>query len=76
LSTIDEFQKRISKLETEVAELKKVVEEIRTTAPKPTLPEAADYEEAKPSAEERIAEEAVEETAIEEKPEEETSEEP
>ena len=68
MSTFDEFQKRISKLEVDVAEIKKVLEEIAKATPKPTLPEAADY--AEPTPEERIAEEAVEEAGIE-KPEEE-----
>lgn len=68
MSTFDEFQKRISKLEAEIAEIMKVLEEIKAMKPKPTLPEAADYEV---SPEERIAEEAVEEAYVEE-----TSEEP
>lgn len=70
MSTIDEFQKRISKLEAEIAEIKRVLEEIRTATakPTPTLPEAADYEM---SPEERIAEEAVEEAHVEETSEEE-----
>jgi len=61
LSTIDEFQKRITKLEAEVAEIKKKIEVMEL--PPVVVPE------------EKIAEEAVEEAAIE-KPKEEASEEP
>lgn len=64
MSTIDEFQKRITKLEADVAEIKKVLEEIASSKPKPTMPEAADYAELTP--EERIVEEAVEEAHVEE----------
>lgn len=59
MSTIDEFQKRISKLEVEVAEIRKAIEEIRAKAPVPVLPEASDFPE------ERVAEEAVEEASVE-----------
>jgi hypothetical protein len=61
LSTIDEFQKRITKLEADMVEIKKALEEIAKATPKPTLPEASDY-----VPEEGIAEEAVEEASKDE----------
>jgi len=63
LSTVDEFQKRITKLEVAIVEIKKALEEIAKATPKPTLPEASDY-----VPEEGIAEEAVEEATSKEEP--------
>lgn len=69
MSTLDDFQKRISKLEAEVADIKKAIEKLAETfsalagaMSKPTLVEASDYVE--PMPEERIAEEAVEEAHV------------
>jgi hypothetical protein len=70
MSTLDDFQKRITKLEVEVADLRQTVLALvfaKKQEEKPTLPEARDYVESMP--EERIAEEAVREATIE-KPEE------
>ena len=60
MSTLDDFQRRISKLEKEVAELKAILDALVKAKETLTLPEASDY------AEERIAEEAVEEAHVEE----------
>jgi len=64
LSTLDDFQRRITKLEKEVAELKAILDALVKAKETLTLPEASDY--AEPLPEERIAEEAVEEAHVEE----------
>jgi len=64
LSTLDDFQRRITKLEKEVAELKAILDALVKAKETLTLPEASDY--AEPMPEERIAEEAVEEAHVEE----------
>ena len=64
MSTLDDFQRRITKLEKEVAELKAILDALVKAKETLTLPEASDY--AEPSPEERIAEEAVEEAHVEE----------
>ena len=64
MSTLDDFQRRITKLEKEVAELKAILDALVKAKETLTLPEASDY--AEPLPEERIAEEAVEEAHVEE----------
>ena len=64
MSTLDDFQRRITKLEKEVAELKAILDALVKAKETLTLPEASDY--AEPMPEERIAEEAVEEAHVEE----------
>ena len=66
MSTLDDHQKRIEKLEVYVADLRQTVAALvfaKKPEERPTLPEAKDYVE--PLPEERIAEEAVKEAAVE-----------